>query len=666
MTLVATHTFEEGTDGAAVVTGVDGIVAVSNMTYAASAKVHGTLGVRANNATGSLGYSASSSGQASFYMPGYTIGTGSDILWSLRSTATIRIRMRANPTTGKYEITDNSNVLNVSSTASLNALQAVRMDIRWVYSGGNIVVTCRMFYGANVEGTTPDETLTTSSMAIPAAIDRFYIGTTLAAGWITNIDTVRLYDDVVTWPGPLSVPVVTEVFSMSGNTRETSADVVALVANTTSVKLRYSTSSVMASPSTTIVNAPDAGGYVHFSMTGLTANTKYYYQLTNTVGGVETAFGDIGSFRTRPSASGSGTLKLAIGACVDTGAPGPIDAMANLVAWDPHTLVHLGDAYYSGNSSFTTVAQQRSKWEGQVAAVAPWKDALNKVAIEYINSDHETNPDNADTLNGLNGIESFNEMVRQTVPGIPFVKTGTNPRSKHRSWVDCNIRFIMLDIRNMDRSLGTDSDSPSKTMLGADQLAWFLSELSQPELLKVVFSDVPWSRAPTVSAANYDKWWSYSYERTVIGNYIVANDINVDMYVGDAHRLGYDDGSNNAWGGFPITVSAGFSQSAGGSQSEDYWQQWWPAIGAGSPDLSVYARVTFDWPDADHVRRTLSGWDAIANVQRVSAVTTWARDAAPETNPYVKGPGGTAVGTTLYRRSSGGAAVLLDPITVAP
>jgi phosphodiesterase/alkaline phosphatase D-like protein len=218
----------------------------------------------------------------------------------------------------------------------------------------------------------------------------------------------------------------------------------------------------------------------------------------------------------------------------------------------------------------------------------------------------------------------------------------------------------------MDRSIGMDSDSPSKTMLGADQLAWFLDELSQPELLKVVFSDVPWSRAPIVNATNSDKWWSYNYERTVIGNYIVDNDINVDMYVGDAHRLGYDDGSNNAWGAFPVTVSAGLSQAAGGSQSEDYWQQWWPAIGAGAPDLSIYARVTFEWLDSNTLQRTLSGWDAIADVERTSAVTTWSRPLAPTTNPFVKSAGGTAVGATLYRRDSGGTAVLLNPIVVAP
>lgn len=664
MSLTSTKTFDAGADGVTLVSGNEGSVAISGtVKYETDAGVHGGRGIQAALNAASLGWSVPSSGQASIYWTGYGIGTGSNVFWSLRSSGTIRTRLRLNSTTGKYEITDNANTVAATSTASINALTPGRADIRWVWNSGasTLVLTVRLYLGANIEGDTPDETMTTAAMTLPAAVDRFYLGTT-AASWTTNLDTVRLYDDVVTWPEAFVVeepppdPVLN--YAMSGNIVDTTGTVTAKVTDTTLVKLRYSTSSIMASPSTTASATPDGDGYVRWDLTGLTANTKYYYQLTDTVDSVETAFGEICSFRTLPAPSGSTTVKLAVGSCVFTGAPNPHQALLDIVGWDPHLFVHLGDAYYSGVSTSTLASQHRGRWETQIAAVADWRTLLQSVGLVYTNSDHELNPDNADSNND-NGL-SFNEFYRQTIPSYPLVTTGTNPKSKHHSWVDSNIRFIMIDVKNHDRTTGITADGPSKTMLGADQLAWLLDELSQPELLKVIFCDVPWSRAAIVNSTNQDKWWSYDTERTIIGDYIEANGINVDFYHGDSHRLSVDE-THNAWGGFPVSSCAPLSQTAGGNQSDGYWDQ---TFGSGGADMSVYMRVTYEWLDSDTLQRTASGWDAIADLERVSMVTTWVREEAPPVNPYIK-VGSSAVPTSLFR-NVGGEPVAVSAITIAP
>lgn len=673
MSLVATHTFEEGTDGATLTNGTDGIVTTTNAKYESSAAVHGSMGVEAVNVAATIGYSCANSGQASIYWPGYAIGTGSTILWSLRSTAVIRVRMRVNPTTGKYEMTDNANAVVATSAASINALVPGRADIRWVYNSGagTVTVTCRLYLDSNIEGDTPDETLTGTNMAIPAALDRFYFGTTVANGWTTRCDTIRLYDDVVTWPEPFDAappPTGNYIYSMAGGVRDTTAEVVTKTELTTSLKLKYSVNSDMSSPSSTIVLAPDAHGYVHWSLTGLTADTKYYYQLTDTVDSVETAFGDIGVFRTRPASASTGTIKIAAMSCVLTNVAvtdfgGVVPGLQDALAWDPHYMAHLGDAYYDGPNNTTTTDPQvhRAIWESQVTDVVDWKALLSGAAIEYTNSDHELNPDNCDS--NTDTALSFNEFFRQTIPSIPLVKTGVNPVSKHRSWVDSNIRFIMLDVKNTQRSPGLNTDNSSKTMLGTDQLAWFLDQLSQPELLKVVLCDVPWARTAVVNTAGQDKWWAYGNERQIIANYITANGINVDYIHGDAHRLGVDE-THNTWGGFPIMSCSPLANVSGGTQTDGFWDATWPTTGIGSSNISVYMRITYEWLDSNTLQRTASGWDATADVERVNMVTTWVRDTTP-VNPWVKDSVGDAVAATLYRNVAG-SPVAIGAITVAP
>ena len=273
------------------------------------------------------------------------------------------------------------------------------------------------------------------------------------------------------------------------------------------------------------------------------------------------------------------------------------------------------------------------------------------------------NPDNVETGGSAVAL-AFNEFYRQTIPSFPLVDTTSpNPTSKHQSWVDSNIRFILIDVKNTLRSTSTNTDNSSKTMLGASQLAWLLDELDQPELLKVILCDVPWTHAASTASQYQDKWASYSNERQIIADHIVANEINVDFFHGDSHRISVDQ-THNLWGGFPYSSCSPFSQTSGGTQFNGLWDETYPPEGDPSIDMSAYMRVTYDWLDADTLQRTASGWDAINDVEQVSMVTTWTREAPPVTVISVN-VGGVATPVSKFINVAG-EPVEISAVTVAP
>ena len=663
MSLIATHSYEEGVDGANVVSGANGVIAISGVVkYSAASKVHEAMGISVP-AGGGIGYTAPSSGQYSIYWSGYTIGPGASLLSSIRTSANaFLLRLRMNTVTGKYEITDSVSALQDTSVASLNAVLPGRADIRYVYDSGagTLTTTIRLYLGANISGSTPDETLGPVTTTAAAAPGRVYIGTT-STGWTTiGIDTFRIYDDVVTWPVAYVPPAPSVVYSMAGKIQQNSAQVAIRVSGLSSCRLAYTTHSDMTSRSFTSSQAPSSLGYVVWDLTGLIPNNKYYYQLMYTPdGGSETTVGGIGSFKVRPNSGGTNTLKIALGSACLTATTQADDAFQSIIDWDPHYLLHVGDAYFNGATH--DAAGHRTKWEAQVATVDEWRNLLQAVALEYTNASHELNPDNVDT-NTSNAL-AWNQFFADTIPHQTLVDTANPPGSKHRSWVDSRIRFIMLDLKNTNRSPGLNADGPSKTMLGAAQLAWLLSELSQPELLKVVISQEPWSKEPAVVSGAQDQWWSYANERQTIADYIVANNINVDFLHGDSRRLGIDV-SHNDWGAFPTIVGTGLSQNAVGGFMNAYYDQTWPV--SGSAAISVYMRLTYEWLDANTLRRTASGWDAVGNVERVNLATTWVRDVAPGLAFVFVNSGGTAVPVNVYQRNSSGDAIEIAGTNIAP
>ena len=93
--------------------------------------------------------------------------------------------------------------------------------------------------------------------------------------------------------------------------------------------------------------------------------------------------------------------------------------------------------------------------------------------------------------------------------------------------------FFFLDGR-YHRDSDNDPDTPEKTMLGRDQLAWLESELAaSTAVFKVLVAGGGWSKA---KGEGGDSWASFIHERNKIFNFIRDNEITgVILLSGDSH-----------------------------------------------------------------------------------------------------------------------------------
>src|SRR5229473_606093 len=119
----------------------------------------------------------------------------------------------------------------------------------------------------------------------------------------------------------------------------------------------------------------------------------------------------------------------------------------------------------------------------------------------------------------------------------------------YHSFVYGRCRFVVTDLRSM-RSPDDQTDNSSKTMMGATQLQWFLSELTTAKeqgQFVFWFSTVPWI-APA-GDNNSDNWGGYTFERTVISNYIETNGLGNRLAIicGDMHSAAIDDGTHDRY-----------------------------------------------------------------------------------------------------------------------
>lgn len=391
----------------------------------------------------------------------------------------------------------------------------------------------------------------------------------------------------------------------------------------TSVRLAYSTSPSMTSPSYVSAQTPDGNGYVTHQVTGLSASTVYYVQAADTPsGGGEVLVGPIGSCKTLPTAGSPASFTVALAACIaeqDVTSPAQDTAINDLVAWAPDLTIFTGDLDYSGSTS-TSTDTQRGVYETQIATLPGLADMVSQTWGYYCRSDHEAGPDNGDSDNAYT---AANLAAAQQV--FPFGTLGdtvnTPVHGLYQAWVVGRVRFIMVDIRNTDRSPGANTDNGSKTMLGATQLAWLESQLTQSEPLKVIISDVAWMGAATTSNGP-DKWWSYDTERQAILSYIAAHQAqvqNVMLWHGDSHLVGVATPAKNTWGNFPVYCAAPLLNVGGGLNTGTYSSFYNNSAG----EARFYGRITITDTGSD-ISVQFQGWDAANATAQVTQTDIFA------------------------------------------
>lgn len=125
--------------------------------------------------------------------------------------------IRANFTSNKLEILDSTVTGPTASLKVFSANEQVRIETRVFHDTAAGTIDCRLFYGANLDGTTPDETLTQTGKNTQAACDGFRWGSINTGGatlWWDDFGFSNL-----NWLGPVVVGGSTDMldpFGMSG------------------------------------------------------------------------------------------------------------------------------------------------------------------------------------------------------------------------------------------------------------------------------------------------------------------------------------------------------------------------------------------------------------------------------------------------------------------
>lgn len=281
---------------------------------------------------------------------------------------------------------------------------------------------------------------------------------------------------------------------------------------------------------------------VSITMTGLKADTQYYYAIESQ-GRVDPVWR--GKFRTFPRSPAS--FSFAFGSCAETGSAHPIfETIRNL---NPLFFLHTGDMHYR-DIPFNDRTIFREAYEMVLAS--PTQSALYQdIPLVYMWDDHDFGPNDSDALSPSR--EAARLTYQEYVPHYPLAAGSGNVPIYYAFSVG-RVRFIITDLRS-ERSPKSAPDDANKTMLGITQKNWLKQELLKGKYfytLTIWVSTADWF--PQLS----DGWQLYATERREFADFIKANHITkLAMLTGDLHMLGIDDGSHSDFAtgggaGFPL------------------------------------------------------------------------------------------------------------------
>jgi len=433
------------------------------------------------------------------------------------------------------------------------------------------------------------------------------------------------------------------VHNIAGAVSDTSFQVAFKTADVaTGVRVVASTASDLSNPVYSSAVVPDADGYGRATVSGLSANTLYYWGLE--LDGVLSA-NFHGKTRTFQASGVPASFSFVTGSCVNTGDnPVTFDNMRNRVGTDglpARFFAHLGDFHYvysSGGGNPIAPSDQavlRENYSSQIA-LSRQHQLFREIPLTYSWSDIDSVGSNGDGTYAA--VPYANAAYRQVFP-IPSDMPATS--GIYRTWVIGRIRFIQSDMRTFSSAKGATDDS-SKTKLGATQKAWMIDLIqNSTEKLIIWLGDSAWY-GNAATDGNNDGWSAYSTERTSLGAAIAASGKNFIYIHGDSHTLAADNGSINQWGGFPIVCAAPMSRP-----DMNPWPTngGWVPLSNGSYPSATQAGTAYGWFDltdgGDEITLDFSGYNA--EVEQVSMTVVWNvptqefwRGDGTQLKPYVK------------------------------
>ena len=348
-----------------------------------------------------------------------------------------------------------------------------------------------------------------------------------------------------------------------GGTTDTTARFVAKV-TTGPVRIKYSVNADMTSASFSGSTAV-SNQVAKVTITGLTANTRYYWQVEdNSV--IDTSA--TGQFKTHPVASGTAaSFTIGVSACAGTTVDYPgggteldPDRISNAPVFDTVReqaladgwlmFCHLGDLHYYdfGDLNTDTVANRRTSYD-DVLSQSRQHQLYREVAWLYLWDDHDFGPDDSDGTyaNKANPAQVYRERV-------PHYDLAEGSGSIYHSFQIGRVLFIASDVR-YNRSDNSATDNSSKTMLGSTQKTWLTN------LLDTSTADfLVWLMPSQWAGGSDDSWASFTTERAELVTLLDTHGWldRMVMVNGDRHAINIDDGTlrNADNGGFPVYVFA--------------------------------------------------------------------------------------------------------------
>lgn len=209
MTFTLTDDFESGVDGNTVTVAGNVDQVQGSPTFEADAAFHGSMGVLMSGSGQAVRYVVTADHSGSIYVsPIATPGSSANLslTWGTSANATnFHVRFHSD---GTISISNASNsIIGAASTTTWTTGDTFRLDWQCDESAGFTTdITLRIFKNANIEGDTPDETLTRTTTTYAGSTSRLRVRSSVA-GYTFWYDTLRLSTSLE-WADPFDPPIV--------------------------------------------------------------------------------------------------------------------------------------------------------------------------------------------------------------------------------------------------------------------------------------------------------------------------------------------------------------------------------------------------------------------------------------------------------------------------
>ncbi len=327
-----------------------------------------------------------------------------------------------------------------------------------------------------------------------------------------------------------------------------------------SVKVQWQVSddidflSILASD--TLAASPARDYTVKVDVTGLQSDKFYYYRFT-ALGKTSVT----GRTKTTP-VTAKDSLKFAVVSCSNWEF-GYFNAYSCIAEKNLDAVLHLGDYIYEyapGKYGDTTIGRFNLP-KHEIVSLQDYRTRHAQYRLDHgLRTVSQTHPFITiwDDHEFANNVYKQGAQNHQPETEGDFGKRKAAARQAYYEWLPIRegeklfrsfsygnlARLIMLDERIEGRQEPPaiqDSANVERTMLGAEQLAWFENQLNASSTWKIVgnqviFSDILLSAVFPKMPRNLDSWDGYQAEKKKIKEYILQNKINdVIFLTGDTH-----------------------------------------------------------------------------------------------------------------------------------